>query len=416
MKILWIALVWPEPTSSAAGVRTTQLLKSLVEEGYAVTVVSPCKDNPFRKALEDLGIATHNLQANDSAFDVFIKELQPEIVFFDRFMCEEQFSWRVRKECPNALRILDSIDLHFVRRARESAAKSGGVALELESADLCSENAVREIASILRSDLTLLVSEAERSLLIERVGISAELLAVVPLYYRLMDRVPEFEERVKFVTIGNFNHAPNFDSYKVLREMLWPQIRERLIDRGVSNPELHIYGAYPKQEASFKGCPGLVLKGFVEECQATLSSYRVNIAPLRFGAGIKGKIADGWSVGTPTVTTSVGAEGMRGEDGVFGGVVADDWDEFIAQAVELYLDQSLWRAASIAGMQIIATNFSEASAKDLFVPQLRKLIHSVSGIRERNLMGQILWYSGNRSTEYFSRWIEEKNKVNPTSC
>src|SRR5690606_37474589 len=112
--------------------------------------------------LEAQNISVKNIQLNDASFDEFIKELNPEIVLFDRYISEEQFGWRVSENCPDVLKILDTEDLHFLRKAREEAVKKE---IPVYEANLFSETAKRELASILRCDLSLIISEYEMELL-----------------------------------------------------------------------------------------------------------------------------------------------------------------------------------------------------------------------------------------------------------
>ena len=140
------------------------------------------------------------------------------MVLFDRFMMEEQFSWRVEKQCPSALRLLETVDLHCLRHARHQAVKNNKDAINPENLDFINDIALREIASILRSDLNLLISEYEIEILKEIYHVDDDVLLYLPFMYEsiekntlLRDR-PSFSEREHFVTIGNFRHEPNWDS------------------------------------------------------------------------------------------------------------------------------------------------------------------------------------------------------------
>ena len=399
MKVLWIALVWPEPESSAAGVRTRQLIAALKSAGHELHVSSPCKTNDYREQLETLGVQTAHFAPNDSNFDTFVKELNPELVLFDRFMAEEQFSWRVREQCPEALRILDTIDLHSLRRARER------VVLENEKLDLGSEDALREVAAIFRSDLSLLVSPEEIALLTGHYRIPPELLTLTRMFCELSETIPKFSERKNFVVIGNFNHAPNADSCRVLHQELWRKIRARLPEA-----ELHIYGSYPSQQILKLSDPksGFIVKGWTEDARLTLGQYRVNLAPLRFGAGIKGKVLEGWAVGTPCVGTSVAAEGIC-EDLTFGGFVENNWEQFAERAVQLHQDQECWDRASADGQTVLKELYGVEKNAKKFMQEIEKLVAEKEARRSRNYIGAMLWREQNRSTEFFSRWIESKN-------
>ena len=412
MKILWIALVWPEPDSSAAGVRTTQLIDILLSAGHAVSVLSPCRDNTYRSMLAERGVATETYAPNDSSIVPFLQELDPEIVIFDRFMAEEQFGWRVREVCPAALRIVDTIDLHLLRRARERKIRtvtdslSGGLCIK--GVELMSDDAIREIASIYRSDISLLTSSEERRLLIEEFRIPESLIAHCPIGYVPQRGVPAFDGRKHFVTIGNFHHAPNADSYRVLRNEIWPRIRSALSDHSI---ELHVYGAYPTEEFLQYDDPrtGFRVMGRAVSAHETLSRYRVSLCPLRFGAGVKGKVADSWVVGTPVVGTSVAAEGMH--DGLeFGGAVCDDTEGFVRHAVRLYGDETEWLGAQQCGWNILATRFTESRTASTFLGICREGVERCMEHRALNIVGQLLWHNQLRSTEYFSRWIEAKNR------
>ena len=122
-KVLFIGLVWPEPTSSAAGTRIIQLIQLFLANGDEVHFASAASKSDFSFELTTLGVIEHQIKLNDSSFNDWLKELNPFIVVFDRFMIEEQYGWRVQQECPNTLRILDTEDLHFLRHARQQAHK-----------------------------------------------------------------------------------------------------------------------------------------------------------------------------------------------------------------------------------------------------------------------------------------------------
>ena len=411
MKVLWICLVWPEPQSSAAGVRTRQLIEVChARFGAEFSVCSPCHPNKYQKQLDELGIQTSNIAANDQGFDLLLKDFQPDLVFFDRFMIEEQFSWRVRQHCPDAMRILDTIDLHSLRRVREKLTASGRSSLTLSDSDLQSKDALREIAAIFRSDLTLLVSSFEIELLKKHFHLATESLELVRPFYKIATPIIDFEERKNFVTIGNFNHAPNLDSVKILHNSIWPMMRQQLAMRGVYNVELHVYGAYPNQvvNALDDRAADFRVLGWAEDVQSTLSRYRVNLAALRFGAGIKGKICDGWSVGTPCAATTIAAEGICDQHS-FGGVVEHDFMRFAEQSIELYQNLDRWNQAQRLGFEVLKKSFDQECNTKQFLAALEDLGSNLVARRERNFIGAMLWYHANRSSEYFSRWIEAKN-------
>jgi hypothetical protein len=419
-KLLWMCCVWPEPDSSAAGTRTKQLLLAAVKRGFNVTAVSGAESSPYRSALENCGVATACFPPNDSAFDHFIRELAPDCVIFDRFMLEEQFGWRVRHAAPDALRVLDTVDLHSLRRARHrefSAVTDGAGAMWVPADTFTAEDGLRELAAIHRSDLALCVSTAEIELLRGLGGVGSEKIRRVSLLYPATEDIRGYDDRADFVAIGGLNHAPNADSFDVLASVVWPKIRAALVMRGqATSPSLHLWGSYPTQSFRALANPalGIAVHGRAEAALPLLSRYRVNLAPLRFGAGVKGKVADGWAVGTPCVGTEIAAEGMT-EQGVFGGEVAKDWDAFARAAADLYADQERWNLASLQGIRLVNALFNHELESEKLFQSIDISASQLSEMRARNVIGAILWREQFRSAEYMSRWIEAKNKLAPAT-
>jgi len=414
VKVLWLAAVWPEPESSAAGVRTFQLLTALKHAEYEVEVWSPCRSNSYQERLEAAGFPTRSIPPNDERFDASISAFDPAVVFFDRFMMEEKFGWRVKGCCPAAVRILDTVDLHFLRRVRERDTVGGSGPLTLSRTSLHSDDTLRELASIFRSDLSLIISAVEIRLLQTELGVPEELVTLQRLSYPRPREPLPFPARRHYAAIGNFHHAPNLDAVRLLHSELWPEI-SKLHAGAEEPPELHIYGAYPTKEIMRLdgSLPGFRVKGWCENSIDTLSRYRVNLAPLRFGAGLKGKIADGWAAGTPCIATSIGAEGMT-EHLPFGGFVEDDWKSFARAAARLYGDAGEWSQAQVSGARALRELFDEDVNRDQFLAAMERTLQNRELQRRRNLIGAMLWREQLRSTEFFSRWIELKNKPGPS--
>jgi len=408
--ILFIGHLWPEPTSSAAGYRTLALLKAIANKlpDWPLHFASAAEKTEFCADLGVLRISSHSITLNDSSFDHFIHELQPDVVIYDRFISEEQFAPRVQEQCPEAINILDTQDLHFLRRARQKALTTN------QAIELFSEDSIREISAILRCDLSLIISTYEMQLLSREFHISADILHYCPFMLTLdtqqMATYPSYEKREHFVMIGNFFHPPNWDAVLWCYQSIWPLIRQQL-----PQAQLHVYGAYASDKVWQLHQPdkGFFIKGRADDAITTLSQYRVNLAPLRFGAGIKGKIADGFMAQTPCVTTSIGQEGMA-DNLPWGGLVSEgkDNETQIAQyALELYQNQPLWIQCSRQGQQIIQQQFNESHHVQAFINTLQTLHDNLTTHRQNNFFGQILRHHLYRSQHYMSKWIEEKNKV-----
>ena len=601
--MLFLSTVWPEPRSSAAGVRTAALLGAFARAGYSLAVAASAARNEASAALESGGVAAaagpvpcFSVPLNRvDALDAALAARAPSVVVFDRFTSEEAFSWRVRERVPGAARVLDMQDCHALRRARaravEDADRRGGrgekksgdggaadadaaasdsetaAASDSETAvsaalaarpDASDRDAVREASAVYRSDLTLVCSPVEGRLLraslggeggpgpglggggggggFERLLVPAPLFASRPALSGRRRR--GFAERRHFVAIGSFLHPPNVDS------LLWLAGRrggrgvkkggERGETRkpeaengetigkngsgeggrrassssatpiwdllsalpGMEGAELHVYGSYASRCPAALEAHDPARRVFVHGRApnlAPLARSRVLLAPLRFGAGLKGKVADAWMRGTPVVTTPIGGEGMaleqeeeegeeeeeegerdgeeeeeEGErDGEEVGVAAEGeegghgrrtraggrtrkrggrrsggaggesgpplllpWggsrtsetaSSFAAEAARLYLDEDAWTRASEEGARLHDALYFAPRPADAAVATVDALVSGPSPSpsshasllefrRARDFVGAALWADSARATEYFSRWIELKEK------
>lgn len=411
-RLLVIGYVWPEPNSSAAGSHMLALLELFLDRGWQVTYASPAAKSEHSVCLASLGINHAAIELNNSSFDEFLVALNPSIVLFDRFMMEEQFGWRVEQHCPQALRILDTEDLFCLRHARHEHFKTHQqINPELTPELLFNEMAQREIAAIYRCDLSLIISEFELALLTQRFGIDPALLVYCPLMLEPITAsqqqvLPLFDQRQHFIAIGNFRHAPNWDAVLFLHQQLWPLIRQQL-----PKAELHIYGAYPppKATALHNVRQGFLIKGWANDAKVVMQQARINLAPVRFGAGLKGKLADAMACGTPSVTTSIGAEGMAGEL-PFAGSINDNVEALAAAAVALYQNADSWHAMQNAGFAIHNQRFNKQLHWQHIYQAVKHCLEHLETHRLNNFNGAMLRHHHHKSTKYMAQWIEEKNK------
>jgi O-antigen biosynthesis protein len=397
-----IGAVWPEPNSTAAGSRMLQIISLFQMQGYEITFLCSASKSDFSFNLNSISVKTKSIHLNDSSFDSEIATLNPDVVLFDRFMIEEQYGWRVMENCPNALRILDTEDLHFLRKAREVAYKQNR---ELVFEDYISDVFKREMASIYRCDVTLLISEYEMQLATETFKIDASLLYYLPfLSEELNLNVSKFEERHHFISIGNFLHEPNWQTVLQLKKH-WKSIKKEL-----PKVELHVYGAYVSEKAKqlHNEKEGFLIKGRAESVADVYSKAKVLLAPIPYGAGLKGKLFEAMQLGLPSVTTEMGAEGMNGNLDWNGFISTDDKD-FVQKTIELYNDKSLWQTAQKNGYEIIEKSFKKELFASDFINKIEHLLENLKTHRNQNFLGQILQHQSLQSTKYMSKWIEAKN-------
>ncbi|MFC5284817.1 glycosyltransferase [Pedobacter alpinus] len=408
-QVLIIGTVWPEPRSSAAGSRMMQLIASFLKQNWKVTFSTAAADSEFMVDLVELGVNKVSIKLNDEAFDEFIKTLNPDLVLFDRFMTEEQFGWRVTENCPNAMRVLDTEDLHCLRAGRQKAYKAKQ---DFKLDDLLLEDvAKREIASILRCDLSLIISTYEMNILVDIFKIDESVLMYLPF---MLPNITEeetkkwlpFQERAHFITIGNFLHEPNYQAVLFLKTEIWPLIRKKMPDA-----EMHVFGSYPSEKVTQLRNPkeGFYIKGRVRNVKDVMGIARICLAPLVFGAGLKGKLIDAMQSGTPNVSTHIGAEAMH--NGLpWSGFIANLAKDFADDAVKLYTNETLWNRFQQNGTNIINELYDENYWNTQLIDVLLDIKAHLVLHRKHNFLGTMLNHHTLMSTKYLSKWIEEKNK------
>jgi len=406
-KILVIGYVWPEPNSSAAGSHMMSILRLYKKQGWQVEFATPAQATEHMIDLANEGISSQSIRLNCDSFDTYISEYQPDIVMFDRFMMEEQFGWRVERNCPNALKILDTEDLQCLRHARHQAYKAER---ELTQADLFSDLAKREIAAILRSDIALIISSFEMDLLVNTFKVDASLLHHLPFMVDLATcpaKTTPFADRKHFMTIGNFRHAPNWDAVLTLQQ-IWP-----LIKKQIPEAECHIYGSYPPSKATALHNPktGFLIKGWAENVSTVMEQSRLCLVPLNFGAGIKGKLLDAMIIQTPSITTSIGSEGMHQQE-PWPGVIADDLTEFVEAAVRLYNNEQAWLGAQQNAIALLNARYDSQLLGAQLITKITVVEENLDQHRLNNFTGAMLKHHTMMSTKYMTQWIAEKNANN----
>ncbi|MFJ4193308.1 glycosyltransferase [Pseudomonas sp. NPDC089534] len=422
LRVLVIGYVWPEPRSSAASGHVMQILDAFLQEGWDITFASPAGPGEHKADLTSLGIREVPIELNNSSFDTFVSGLAPDIVLFDQFMMEEQFGWRVEKHCPDALRVLETSDLQSLRHARHQRLKdhlrdsddeNDFSALFAPSLDEAfglmagTDLAKREIAALYRCDLNLMISAVEIELLVGQFGLPRTSLHECPL---MVDppagASAGFDERAHFLSIGNFRHAPNWDAVLWMKNTLWPLIRAQL-----PQAQLHIYGAYtpPKATALHNAAQGFHIMDWAEDALQVMAQARVCLAPLRFGAGIKGKLVDAMLCGTPSVTTPIGAEAMHG-DHPWPGAVTQTVEDFVQAAVHLYRDGERWDDASRTGRLLLEQRYRRSEHGPALIAKLKHCRDNLAQLRKSNFTGSMLRHHHHKSTQYMAQWIEAKNR------
>lgn len=267
----------------------------------------------------------------------------------------------VHELCSNAKIIFNTVDLHHIRERRQ------GMALNDPSLVLRSrETERREISLIERADFSLVVSTFEEDLL----GSDATKgkLKVFPLIREVSDCViPSFDSRSGIAFIGSYQHPPNVDAVEIFLSEIWPAI---YADR--QDITLYIVGSDLPDRIRKRNDAGVSFVGYVENIDAFLDSIKLTVAPLRFGAGAKGKVLSSLARGVPCVASVIAAEGMLLADGVEI-AIASGPDEYLSKILELYDNDTLWSRYSSIALDAVRTRHSLEHGRVLMKEILQQL-------------------------------------------
>ncbi len=396
---------WPEPASTAAGQHLIQVLESLIPIAHTILIGHTAYKTDRSHIFDSEVISSKRIFINDSEFDSILVDFAPHIVLFDRFTLEEQFGWRVSEHCPEAMKILNTEDLHGLRAAREEA-----LFQNRDWQDCIKSNTIllRELASLYRCDLTLIISEFEMEFL-KSLDVPSRLISYVPFGFdtsnlTISKGLKTFEERKDLIFIGNFLHKPNIDAIDFLVNNLWPRIKSAL-----SDVQCHICGAYSPKINGPNPDKDIIWHGAVKSTRHLLNQSRVNLVPLRFGAGLKGKVLEAMRYGTPSIISETGAEGVFGAIEP-GPLLAPNWDDFVDKVILLYRDKKQWISGQKIGFEVIRTRFDKTVVFEHFIQRLSLVYNDLESHRKFNVIGAMLQRNEQQSTKYMAKWIEAKNR------
>ncbi len=424
MHVLFVGFVWPEPTSSAAGQNILSYVNACLAQQWRVTFCSAAEPTGQSVDLAKLGVTTFQAELNHSSFDKRVSELRPDIVIFDRFLSYEQFAWRVKQACPNAMLVLDAEDLHGLRHARHQYLKHTSINNELPAAETICETthqhylyndiSLRELACIYMADVTLVLSHFEQQLLRNTFNVPKHQIAHMPFIINPAEpSVLSYTQKQDFVFIGNFRHAPNYHAAKVLREQIWPKLYQ-ILKSEHPNIACHVYGAYlsPKAKQLENKSLRFFVHGYAHDQFDVINQARVMLAPIAFGAGVKGKFLDAMQCHTPSVTSTIGSEGITHLP--WAGKVCDNIADIITHSAHLYNNEADWQQANTNGKNILQHDYAYDSNQQAFIECLSKHHAALTTHRQNSFLQQLLSKQQFQSSKYMSQWIEAKNKHQQT--
>jgi GT2 family glycosyltransferase/SAM-dependent methyltransferase len=347
-KILVIDHYVPTWDKDAGSYRMYNFLKLLVELNHKVTFIGDnlLKLEPYSAELQQNGVEIIYQPAVQS-IDDYLTDYGRffDVVILSRPHIGLKHFRSVKEKCIHAKIIFDTVDLQYIREGRRGEIENDTTVME--EAAISKSN---ELFLATHSDMTLVVSQTEKELLLRE---DPHLhIAVLSTIHEVTPGTTPFNERKDLLFVGGFNHLPNVDAVKWFTKEIFPQIMKSIPDC-----RLFVIGSEVPKEIEQLASSNIIVVGYVKDLEPYFNKCRVFVAPLRFGAGVKGKISQSMSHGLPVITTTIGAEGMGLTDGK-DIILADDAELFARLCVDTYFNEEKWNELSRNSMKRVQEHFS----------------------------------------------------------
>ncbi|MDD2889873.1 MAG: glycosyltransferase [bacterium] len=356
-QILIIAEYPPWYDASSGGLRLYQKINILKKYYDVVFIVEDLLGyEKYVDKLEELDVAVFHCDLKrhvSGIYDPLFPEGIQALLTFNKFKLVSLEFYNVadrwidfiRKFSPQSVTLLDSHDVHFMRELRK--AEIAGVPSLFRKA---AYNKIKELATYEKMDVVTTVCETDReALLTESPNLD---IRILPNTHKIAEDVPGRENRKDILFVGGFLHTPNVDAVLYFCKEIFPLIKKKLPDI-----KFFIVGNAPPPEVRVYESEDIIVTGYVPDTKIYLDSCCISVAPLTYGAGMKGKVTEALANGIPVVTTSIGAEGIGIENGKHA-LIADTPESFAENIIKLYNDKELWEKLSCNGKALIKDNYS----------------------------------------------------------
>ncbi len=351
-KVLVVDYRIPKHDVSAGERATWGILMDLKALGYAVSFMpsNMYYDAEYADQLKSKGITVVTSCEGYNTPNEFVAKHGSEfgLFYLIRVDVAEEILSTIRQAAPDSKVFFHAPDIYFLRESREAELLHDEQRLQQAM-----KTKERELDLMRRVDFTVVISENERKLLQEYLPEAP--MGVFPgLYAPIVEEPAPFEARKDIFFLGGFAHRPNIDAVLWFAQEIWPLIHKELPD-----VSFHIVGSEATGEIkALAEQDGIIVDGFVKDLNPLLQSIRLGVAPLRFGAGIKGKVAMTFGAGVPCICTEIAAEGMNLKDG-FHTFIVDEPQAFADAVIKAYTDETVWKQMSAESREQVRRLFSE---------------------------------------------------------
>ena len=359
--ILIIDYLLPVTGRSAGSSRLFEMIKIIRSEGYHVTLIARNGEYQQRAKmqLEEMGVETYatdpdrliawnyKTKAKPIPFAELFKTNQYILGILCRFELASHYLPVLRQHAPEMPVAIDTVDVHFSREEKKSV-------LYAQNPSSAKSIKEEELSVYDKADTLIAVSKADADIL--RKYFPHKRIVIIPLIYNLAPNRVSFNDRKDLLFVGNFVHPPNSDALIQYCSRILPLLRKKL-----PNIKTYIVGANSLPLLEDFADDDVIVTGFIPDLKHFLDRCRLNVVPLRYGAGTNGKILESLAAGLPVITTPVGVEGIADERGM---IVAADPEEFVDGIVRLYNDETLWISLSENGRALIKSRFTPEVVKE----------------------------------------------------
>jgi GT2 family glycosyltransferase/glycosyltransferase involved in cell wall biosynthesis/tetratricopeptide (TPR) repeat protein len=373
-RILAIDHYLPAIDRDSGSHRAYQFMKLIRRADNPLTVIA-CNGEyhkRYKQELQNLGIetyATDLMNLNSDGYkpnvppihwDHLLKQGDYSLAIISRYRNAALYLPLIRKHSPNTKIALDTVDVHFLREQRKADLYASDYLLEVAAQ-------VKEMELKICRDADALITVTEEDACVLRNALNIEKpVWVIPNIHPVEKSPVPFQDRKGLLFIGNFVHPPNSDAMYYFCGQILPMILKEL-------PDLYLYivGGNSIPLLQNLRSEKIIVTGHVPSTKPFLDHCRLSINPLRYGAGMKGKIGEALARGLPVISTTVGAEGFQFQNGLQA-LVADDPKDFAHAVIQAYTDNKLWNMLSANGLRLIEERFSP----DAVLPAVRSLLNS----------------------------------------
>lgn len=365
-RVVFVDWTVPTPDQDSGSLDLWHQLNLFQAIGYDVSfmsIMTRAADRPYLDAMHSINVDYLAIPDGSSPEQILQQRAgEFDLIILNRIHVAERLLAHARRCAPNARIVFNTVDLHFLREEREAALEKSQ-----EKAKAAAQRRVSELRCMTEADATIVLSEEEGRMLAQLVPQAA--IHVIPFARTIASDCPDFSQRNGVLFVGGFLHAPNVDGAIWLAKEIWPKVR-----RSLPQATLDIVGSNITQEVRQldDADAGIFVRGFLQDLDPALARARLTIAPLRFGAGIKGKVAMSLAAGVPCVATPIASEGMGlVEDSSI--LVGRDADGIAAAIIRLHDDPLLWARLSEEGRAVMRSRYSFASVGNRFIMLMKSL-------------------------------------------